>query len=150
MPITNAKQWRAQQTRKIELELPSGLTVVVRRPPLHMWISAGKVPESLVKAMLSQRNQQVTADALQMSPEQFKGLFTFMREVIVATVVEPRIVENATAEDEIAPEDVPLDDAMFIFQWALAGGQVPAAQRAQNPEGQVQIDVSDLQRFRTF
>lgn len=151
MPITNAREWKAQQSRRIELELPSGLTVAVRRPPLHMWISAGKLPENLVKAMLAQRADKNALDAAQMTPEQFKDLFKFMREVIVATVVEPRIVENATAEDEISPDDVPLDDAMFVFQWALAGGNLPVAQKKQMiSEGQVQIDASDLQRFRTF
>jgi hypothetical protein len=156
MPITNAKEWKSQQSRRIELELPSGLTVAVRRPPLHMWITAGKLPENLVKAMLAQRSKQALEES-SMTPEQFKELFTFMREVIVATVVEPRIVEGATAEDEIDPEDVPLDDAMFIFQWALSGGALPAHLKAQQQreqqtlsEGKVQIDVSDLQRFRTF
>jgi hypothetical protein len=149
MPITNAKEWRAQKSRRIELELPSGLTVVVRRPPLHMWISAGKLPENLVKAMLAQRSKQALDES--MTAEQFKDIFKFMREVIVATVIEPRIVEGAMADDEIDPEDVPLDDAMFIFQWAMAGGALPTSQKQQIlKEGQVQIDVSDLAHFRTF
>ena len=116
-----------------------------------MWISAGKLPENLVKAMLSQRNPAAAAEAASITPEQFKDLFKFMRDVIVATVVEPRIVENATAEDEISPDDVPLDDAMFVFQWALAGGAVPAAQKAKLQEsGVMSVDASDLSRFRTF
>jgi hypothetical protein len=154
MPITNAKQWREQQSKKIELELPSGLVVGVRRPPLHMWISAGKLPENLVKAMLASRDPQQVA-SVQMTPEQFKDLFRFMRETIVATVVEPRIVVGATSDDEIDPDDVPLDDAMFIFQWAMAGGAIPPQQRAAqkaNPAGSgvMSVDVTDLEHFRTF
>lgn len=153
MPITNAHQWRAQQAKRIELELPSGLVVAVRRPPLQMWIARGKMPENLVRAMLAHRNSPHAAEdaANAMTPEQFNDLFKFMRETIIATVVEPRIVENATAEDEISPDDVPLDDAMFIFQWAMAGGATPPAQKANLAgSGVMSVDVSDLSKFRTF
>jgi hypothetical protein len=150
MPITNAAAWRNKQNQAIELELPSGLTVLVRRPPIQMWIAAGKLPENLVRTML--RAGQGTAPVVpDMSPEQFKELFEFMRTTIVAAVVQPRIVDVPTNDDEIAPDDVPLEDAMFIFQWAMAGGATPVQQRkAQQQEGVFQVDVTDLARFRTF
>lgn len=151
MPITNAQQWRAAHAKLVELELPSGLTIGVRRPPVHVWISNGKLPEGLVKAMLASRNPQTAAEVMNMSADQLKDMFTFMRDTIVATVVQPRIVVGATGDDEIDPDDVPLDDAMFIFTWAMQGGATPAAQKAKlASEGVMSVDASDLSRFRTF
>jgi hypothetical protein len=152
MPITNAAAWRSLNSKAIELELPSGLTVLVRRPPLQMWIAAGKLPENLVRTMLK-NHQGGPPQVPDMTPEQFKELFGFMRQTIVATVVQPRIVDPPTSEDEISPDDVPLEDGMFIFQWALAGGQTPTQQRqamAAVEGGQVQVDATDLRTFRTF
>jgi hypothetical protein len=158
MPITKASEWKAKTLRPIELELPSGLTVMVRKLPLHLWISAGKLPENLVSTMLNAQSQLpgVPQAAPRMDSEQFKNMFRFMRDVILATVVEPRIVDQATSDDEISPDDIPLDDANFIFQWAMAGGAVPSEQKAAArsgwaaQEGQVQVDVTDLEHFRSF
>lgn len=113
------------------------------------------MPESLVKTMLEASDPMQAAER-RMTPDQLKELFRFMRETILSTVVAPKIVEQPESDDELSPDDVPLDDAMFIFQWAMAGGQTPAAQlekartdaRAQGE--QIGVDASDLQRFRSF
>jgi hypothetical protein len=131
--------------------------VLVRKPPLYLWITSGRVPENLVKVML-QTQEQVPgmAPTTQYSHEQYKEMFRFMREVILATVVEPRITETPASDDEISPDDVPLDDANFIFRWAMAGGAIPQEQKAAArsgwaaQEGQVQVDVTDLEHFRSF
>ena len=95
--------------------------------------SNGKLPEGLVKAMLASRNPQTAAEVMNMSADQLKDMFTFMRDTIVATVVQPRIVVGATGDDEIDPDDVPLDDAMFIFTWAMQGARRLPRRRRSSP-----------------
>jgi hypothetical protein len=149
MPITKASEWRNKTLKPIELELPSGLTVLVRKPPLHLWIARGKLPENIVQASLNIQPGQTSPPPL--SNDQLRSLFKFVREVVTTTVVEPRIVENPTSDDEISPDDVPLDDANFIFAWAMAGGATPPEQKIENQDGSVaQVDVTDLRAFRSF
>lgn len=159
MPITKASEWKAKSITPIELELPSGLAVMVRKPPLHLWITAGKLPENIVQTMLKAREDLPGMQAQgqsRLDAEEIKSIFRFMREVIVATVIEPRITEHPSSDDEISPDEVPLDDATFIFRWAMAGGAIPQEQKTAArsgwaaEEGQVQVDVTDLEHFRSF
>lgn len=139
----NANEWRAKARARIEqmavdLILPSGATIKFCRPNLSAWLSGGRMPESFV-LMLSKLEKSEMTGAVAMSqltPEDLVKYQTFLNDLVVASVVFPRVVLGETdADDEISLSDVPIEDQEFILKLALQlapnvpvatkGGDVP-------------------------
>jgi hypothetical protein len=64
----------------------------------------------------------------------------FLRMLVCETVIEPRIVEKPSSEDEISPGEIPDEDFDFIVQWAMEG--------TVQMEGGGQVTVGELISFR--
>ncbi len=143
--ITTASNWRRgtrseRRERAEALRLPSGALVRVARPKPLEWILAGRLPQRLLGAALG--DDGPTED---MSREEILELAHFVTEMIRATVVEPAIGEGP---EEIPLEDIPLEDRVFIFEWAcrsLDGKGAPnTAARKEDPS----VPPSGIERFR--
>ena len=59
-----------------------------------------------------------------LTDDELAKLMVFSREVVMATVVRPRLVAKPSPgiEDEIGPDDIDLQDYWYIFDWAMHGG----------------------------
>ncbi|MFZ9311171.1 MAG: hypothetical protein ACO24O_06695 [Arenimonas sp.] len=142
----NAAEYRKRAAEKpsqtADITLPSGFVATLRRPPLQMWIQAGKVPQSLLRKMLAARGQ--TAPGA-ISEEEALQAMVFLRDAVVFAFVFPRLVLGADPADETALDPSELDPADFEFvaQWVMQGSPgIPVAMEG----GQVSTD--DLSRFR--
>ena len=141
--MNRAAEYRAKRSNRprptAHLRLPSGAEFLVTRPPLEVWIAAGRFPQSFMKAALAGPG----ADVAPQTDEEVLGALAFIRQAIIEAVVEPRLVPGTTAEDELDPADLAPEDFEFLTQWILQGSpNVPVATEG----GQVSTD--DLQKFR--
>ncbi len=122
----NAQGWGAangaQEGASIEeLKLPSGFTVDVRRPPLMAWLVSGRVPERFVSAVTKGSGAAAGQTLEHLEGDELMGMLTFMRDLVMETVVAPRIRQGAPPDstDEISPERIPDRDFFAIIEWAL-------------------------------
>lgn len=154
--ITNASGWRRKgqeaearrERQTVPLLLPSGAVIEACRPPLESWLMTGKLPFNLVRQFLSahpaETAEQQSLGAAAENPEAVLKSLLAVQQIVCATVVRPRIVEDPQGgEDEIAPSDVPDEDFFFIYRWALNGSaSLPVA----TTEGEV--SAATLATFR--
>src|SRR5262245_45228637 len=100
-----------------EIALPSGATFICRRPPLEVWIAAGKIPQSFLHQYLGKEG----GDNAEITGEQTVEAIIFLRECLLYAVVEPRLVVGATGDDELDPSELAPEDFEFLTQWIMAG-----------------------------
>lgn len=122
-----------------KLTLPSGAEFVVCRPPLEVWIAAGKFPQSFLR----QKMEGGAGDAQAIPDEDAMQAIVFVRDAILHAVVEPRLVVGTTREDELDPADLDPLDFTFLTKWIMANCPgVPVETRGG------QVEVNDLSKFR--
>jgi hypothetical protein len=126
--IASADAWRsASQAARLEraeiLRLPSGATILASRPEPLEWILAGRLPQRLLGVALENHPASEPRANGGISREEILELARFATQIIRAAVVEPRIGEEP---GEIALEEIPMQDRVFIFEWACrAFGKEP-------------------------
>jgi hypothetical protein len=125
-----------QLKRTTELEMPSGFTAELRRPPLATWIASGRVPDSLM-AMIATGGG---AEVVTMQGDAMKEVMALALEMAKESFVWPRIVEKADAEsdDELEPGQLSLEDLSTFLGWVFGG--TPGALVAAGG-GEVSIDA---------
>lgn len=144
--MSKASAYRAKKAEKRgerptgKLTLPSGAEWVVCRPPLEVWIAAGKFPQSFLKAA-TDGGADGAVDRI--SDEDAMKAIVFVRDAILESVVDPRLVVGTTNEDELDPSEIEPEDFTFLTKWIMANCPgVPVETRG----GQVAVD--DLKTFR--
>ena len=121
-----AEAWRekaraAAVAEAVELTLPSGVVVKARRPDPMQLAAWNRLPFSLVTAVLEGQ-----ADAEPASASTIVETAEFMREILVACVVDPMITMTPAGPHEIHPREIPQADWLFVVAWALRVGEVDA------------------------
>lgn len=143
MSISAAEYRQRRQGREITgaISLPSGAQFTMRRPPLDLWIAAGKIPQSFLKAMLEAQQGGASA-AVRFSVEETLDGYSFLTEAIIYAAVEPRLSLDG-AGDTLRLDELDPADFRFLVGWVQAGSPgVPVA----TEKGQVEPDR--LTRFR--
>ena len=143
MSISAAEYRRRSEGREItgSISLPSGAEFTMRRPPLDLWIAAGKIPQSFLRAMLEAQQGGPSA-AVRFSIDETIDGYTFLTEAIIYAAVEPRLSLDG-AGDTLRLDELDPADFRFLVGWVQAGSPgVPVA----TEKGQVEPDR--LTRFR--
>lgn len=123
-----------------ELTLPSGEVFTVRRPPLQVWVAAGKIPQSFLRKMGGDAG---AISAAQLSDAETLAAIEFVRDAIVYACVSPKLVIGGTGEDELDPSELDPADFEFLTGWIMQGCPgVPV----RTKEGETSIEALD--RFR--
>lgn len=67
---------------------------------------------------------QMVARLEQLDDNELASMMVFAREVVIASLVSPRLVAKPSPgiEDEIGPDDIDVQDFWYIFDWAMQGG----------------------------
>jgi hypothetical protein len=117
--MAKASEWKARGAACVraeaeELVLPSGQTILARRPNAVQLAVWGRLPLQLVGAVIGGGQA-----GLQLSAEDSLELAGFYRDLLIFCCVEPRISLNPVGEGEIHPKDVPGEDWQFIIRWAM-------------------------------
>lgn len=143
--MNRAEEYRKRKERTpdltAEITLPSGAVFKCRRPPLEVWIAAGRVPQSFLLKM--QKAEKGDGGAVVLTDEETVSTINFVRQALTYAVVEPRLVVDATGNDDLDPADLDIEDFHFLTSWILSGCPgVPV----KTKEGETSID--NLARFR--
>lgn len=135
----NATEWKkraaeAAEREAVDLELPSGMRILARRPGPAALATWGKLPLGLAGAATGESGEPEISD------EEIRQGFEFLRDLLVYCCVRPRISLDPKGENEIHPRDIPGPDAEFILAWAQRSGEVSAlrnfrGQRADDGAG---------------
>jgi hypothetical protein len=116
--VTSGIEWRTKVRSGHLYVLPSGLVCRVRNVPFDFFIKVGRIPNSLMGAVLAVMNGETNQLELpaRKDIEGIKENLDFVNSLAECAMVSPRLVDNPTQDDEIGFDDLELEDKM-----ALAG-----------------------------
>jgi hypothetical protein len=124
------------------LKCPSGNVYQVYRPKASTVLKSGELPENFLTTSLIAMEERIKKD----EPLVDEDLLTLERArvaTVSAALLNPRVVANPTEEDEIQYEDIPPDDAEFIYKWIRNGSP-------DIPVGLKGGDVSSIEDIGNF
>jgi hypothetical protein len=128
--------WKKQ--KPVRLELPSGAVAYVRRPSPDVGLRSGRVAEFFQS--LDPQDQEAMWDKLEaMTDEEADRIKRFIREMVLATIVSPKVHANPKGE-ELGLDDIPSADFWRIFNWGSTGG---ATMPVKVGEGEVTVEAVD-------
>jgi len=115
---TNLAQWFVEQAGEQELDLPSGLHVVVRDIDFEELMLAGGIPNTLI-SMFDELEGLSNQQAVEKFVEKDKmGFYEMVNAYVKACMVEPRLGDVTNLENNILGiNDMRGKDKMFIFNW---------------------------------
>jgi len=142
MKASDYRQQRQAVELTGEVTLPSGAVFTMRRPPLDLWMAAGRIPQSFLRAMLESQQGGPQASVQFSTEETIDGL-AFLTEAVIYACVEPRVALTSDDPDILALSELDPEDFRFLTGWIQAGSPgVPV----KTAGGEVQPEK--LRRFR--
>jgi hypothetical protein len=136
-PPASAEDFRAARAHPLVVKLPaSGLVVRLRRISLWELTAAGRIPDELTSLTLSNLAEDIAEareqqhDAAQ-SRTMLRRRIELMNAVAIATLEQPAMTHDGAGET-LAPDDLGLDDRIYIF--GVASGTAEARNLAPFPE----------------
>ena len=138
--------WKPRQIAT--LTCPSGQEVQVRRPGPDTMMKVGRVIRGFARnAGLTEQEAALSLakDLADMSDEELATIMISGRELICATLVSPKLVLNPRPDmGEIGPDDMPFPDFLFLFTQVMGDFY-----QIKVPVGETEVEVADLETFRT-
>lgn len=126
-----------------DVTLPSGAVFKMRRPPLDLWMAAGRIPQSFLRAML-EAQQGGAGASVQFSVEETLDGMAFLTEAVIYAAVEPRLALESDDPEVLLLADLDGEDFRFLTSWIQAGS--PGVPVKTSTGGEVQLEK--LARFR--
>lgn len=117
---TSGRDWRKMNEATITTVLPySGMVVELGRAQLDQLLLAGKIPDVLTPIVsdllwVSVGQGKRTQDEI----EADKRFFELVNTVTTACLLNPRVVDNPTQDDELAIGDIDFADKLIIYKLA--------------------------------
>jgi len=138
MPKTKTPKKGWNKTKNEDLTLPSGEVCKVKRPGLEAFISRGLIPDPLMPFIMDQLNKakgtppgksevgEKDLSKLMKDPAKLAAMIDLVDAVLVDVVIEPTVLpvpeNNEDRRDDVFyPDEVDLEDKMFIFAYAVGG-----------------------------
>jgi hypothetical protein len=123
LPVTKGSEWRRNREEGEIIQLPySGKLVRMRTVRPDHLLKLGRIPDPLTKLVVDMvfgKTETKDIDSFleeQSSVEAAKDMLESLRVVCTAGIIEPKIVDNPVADDEIAIDDIELADRGYIFR----------------------------------
>lgn len=142
---TSGKQWRAPREQGELVRLGSGYVARLRPVDVGALLASGTMPDILTPLAArivyegADAQEQIDAALLQQSVE----MLEMFNVVCKAAFLEPRIVDNPQADDEISIEDLSYVDRAQVFNVCIQPAEVLRTFRLQQesdvatvPDGQ--------------
>lgn len=129
------KEWKS--AKPLEVTLPSGNVVQVRKPSLIGMMRRGIIPTRLYTVVMQVNDGKKKVEEL--APEEYKLFLEALAIFVVQSVVDPKLtLESKSTDDLLSIDELSDDDQMTIFtksqQFAEAAG---------GAEGEVSTDFRD-------
>ena len=140
--ISSAADFKRKANKLVDVELPSGNVVQVRRVDLPSLLADGAFPDTLMaivqdkvsdaKAQPEASESELVEDMLG-DTDKIAELFTAFDNIVVRTVVQPAVrnliyaetckpIPDDERDDEfVYTDEIDLNDKIFIFQFSVGG-----------------------------
>ena len=99
------KEARIKPETVIELALPSGAVFRVRRPPMEIWIAAGRIPQGFMRMAMAQ-NRGADTSEMDLSDDETMAAIQFTRDALLYAVIEPRLLTGEQLAEKKASADI--------------------------------------------
>lgn len=114
LTVTSGAQWRKRTRGGVVLTLPSGNVARVRSVSPDTVLRLGKIPDALTPIVADLMTGRIDETKGPSTYEELMGYTEFTNSVIAAALLEPRVVDDPQAEDEIAIDDIEWVDKEFL------------------------------------
>lgn len=108
------RQWREKVEAGVWITLPSGLDVRVGSVGPDVILRTGQVPDSLTPLLADMINGRPVEPPVPKTQAELLEQMDFMNAVATSALLEPRIVDDPQAEDEIALRHLDIGDRAFL------------------------------------
>lgn len=117
--VTPGATWRQPRTAGYIVQLPSGNVARLRPVALDVLVGNGTIPDLLsplaAKALWDETSgAQIAAD-----PKLAVDYMALINAIVPAAMLEPLVVDNPTADNEITLVDLDFTDKIFVFNLAI-------------------------------
>jgi hypothetical protein len=145
LPVSSGSEWRKKRERGELIQLPySGYIVRIRTVRPDELLKLGKIPQVLTTLLLEEIYGKGEEDKYEKfltdseTPEEAMAMLESLRVVCMAGLVEPKVVENPAADNEITIDDIDLADRAYIFRLVFAPSEALSRFRYEPPSN---VDV---------
>ena len=115
---TRGREWRKPREEGFVIDLPSGNAAKLRPVALDRLVLAGRIPDLLSPVAAEALWVQTTESEMKGKGDLLKNYTELVNLIVPLALVEPRISDNPTADDEISLDDIDFTDKVAIFQVA--------------------------------
>lgn len=146
--VTQGKAMREMREQGVVLAFPSGNYYRVRNPTAAGLLRRGNLPNILLTFVIDafyNGASQEKVDKFLSAQEKEENVLALMESFAVICqemLMEPRVVENAQADDEVTMMDIPLVDQLWAFNLTFVPAEELYPFRAQP-----NADVGSLPRL---
>jgi hypothetical protein len=144
-----ATAWRTRAGRR-ELTLPSGQVVEFRPPRVEVFLKHGRFPYQLARKLQDVEGQDELSDDekgavlfASLTPDEQKQFSIYADDVVIGSVVSPKISRNPKSDEEIHVEDVPRGDYWTLFTASTRG---IGSQPIETKDGETTVEA--VETFR--
>lgn len=113
---TSGKEWRKPREEGIEIAFPSGNVARLRPISVTFLLRLNTIPQfatSMVMDMLANKGVPIT------TAEDVQKFYAVAESAARAMFISPRIVDEPSDDDEIAPRDLTEEDLEFLWQFLV-------------------------------
>ena len=159
---SNWRDIHVQRNQEDEVELPSGLVVISRKPDMLDFVLGGEVPNSFFGEMMNEMMKmngtsttgQIDIDVDALTPDTLKGLVDLSGNMMIACCTDPLIWDGPTvikeggdgSEDRMGIGDIGASDKMAYFTWAT--GDADALKTFRQQTGRSRTNAPAGKRVR--
>ena len=122
LEVSSGREWRQPREEGTPVQLPSGHVVALRPPDLSAMVAHGRVPDFLTGYAVDAFHSGIKtpgADGKPFTPEELTNLVHLLDLLCRESFVNPRVVDEPTADDEISLDDLDFLDKLAVLKWLL-------------------------------
>ena len=135
--MTNPSEWKKTADETKTIKLPSGNSILVRRPSLVSMMRRGIIPNGLYSVAM----KALEGKSQDMKPEVIKPFLEFLALFVSEAAIEPKIVlKGITNENQVSIDDLSDEDIFAIW----LGSQSIGAEK----EKSLEEESAKLETFR--
>lgn len=140
--VTSGRAWRKPREEGFIINLPSGNVAKLRPVALDRLVLTGRIPDLLSPVAAEALWVQTNEAEMKGQGELLKRYTELVNLIVPFALMEPRIVESPTGDDEITLDDLDFTDKVAIFQVATQPATVLKRFREQQAGSLVAVHDS--------
>lgn len=128
---TSGSTWRRPYVEGEVVQLPSGNYARLRPVALDMLVAKGEIPDFLTNVAAMTLWVETDMEKASENGELLKQFTELVNLIVPAVFMDPKIVDDPQADDEISIEHVSFTDKAAAFQLAIQGAEAMRRFREQ-------------------